>query len=152
MSINGTDIGNTEDGKTNRGIAEVVDTEVRPKRGRRRHTAAYKLRVLKEVDRCTKPGEIGALLRREGLFSSNLTKWRKERAAGVLNGLSPKKRGRKAHERNLLEEEMQKLKRENARLECKLKQAEAIIGAQKKLSELLGITLPTEEEILSEKN
>ena len=150
MNINGAENWKSQE-QTGVGSKAVADPEVRPKKARRRHSAAYKLKVLAAADRCRKPGEIGALLRREGLYSSNLSKWRQERDAGMLDGLSPKKRGRKAKERNPLEEENAKLKRENARLECKLKQAEAIIGAQKKLSELIGITLPTEEEILGEK-
>lgn len=123
------------------------DLEVKPKKPRRRLTAGYKLRVLEEADKCKGPGEVGALLRREGLYSSSLSAWRKQRAQGALGALS-EKRGRKPKEANPLEQEVVKLNREKARLESKLKQAEAIIEAQKKISEILGIEQPSEEEIL----
>mgnify|MGYP006292087429 FL=1 len=91
------------------------------------------------VDQCHEPGQIGALLRREGLYSSHLTNWRKQREQGILEGLSPAKRGRKPKPRNPLDKRMAELERENQRLQNKLKQAQIIIEAQKKISEILGI-------------
>lgn len=111
-------------------------TEIRP---RRKFTVQYKLEILAKADRCTQPGQIGALLREEGLYSSNLTSWRRQRDAGVLTALSPHKRGRKNIERNPLAKEVAGLQRENERLRKKLRQAETIIEFQKKISEILGI-------------
>ena len=107
---------------------------------RRSFTAEYKRRILKKVDACTTPGAIGALLRREGLYSSHLSKWRQQRAAGQLQGLRPKKRGRKPDPQAT---ELARLQRENGRLQARLEQAEAIIEVQKKLCRLL--ELPTAE-------
>ena len=119
--------------------ADRPDPEVVTKAKRRSFTAAYKLWVLEEADKCREqPGQIGALLRREGLYGSHLTTWRRQREAGQLAGLKPRKRGRKA---NKEEAEIGRLRRENKRLERQLEQAELIIEAQKKLSEILGITL-----------
>jgi transposase-like protein len=115
------------------------DPEVPEKKPRRRFAAAYKLRILKEYDACAKPGEIGALLRREGLYYSNINTWLRQRDEGVLHGLSPKKRGRKAKKVNPLAREVARLERENKKLSGKLKQAETIIEVQKKISEILGI-------------
>jgi transposase-like protein len=109
---------------------------------RRRFLAEYKLRMLREADRCTMPGQLGALLRREGLYSSHLTTWRQQRDEGTLAGLTPKRRGRKASPDAPLIAENQRLKRETQRLEARLRQAETIIEVQKKLSEILGIPLP----------
>ncbi len=78
----------------------IPDPEVPEKTKRRKFTAAYKLRMLHEADQCSRYGEIGALLRREGLYSSHLTTWRKQREQGVLQGLNPKKRGRKPKAQN----------------------------------------------------
>jgi transposase-like protein len=108
---------------------------------RRRFTAEYKLRILREADRCTEPGQLGALLRREGLYSSHLTAWREQRNAGTLAGLTPKRRGRKANPDAPLVAENERLKRETRRLAEKLRQAETIIEVQKKLSEILQIPL-----------
>jgi len=119
----------------------VPDPEVVPKAKRRMFSAKYKLRILEEADRCTETGQIGALLRREGLYSSHLTTWRRQRDKGVLKGLSPQKRGRKRKDE--LEREVVRLQRENERLQASLEQAETIIDVQKKLSRLLG--LATEE-------
>jgi transposase len=107
---------------------------------RRRFTAAYKRQVLTAADACTEPGQMGALLRREGLYSSHLTTWRRQREQGVLEALTPKKRGRKARARDSLAQRVAELQRENAHLNQKLKQAETIIEVQKKVSELLGIS------------
>jgi transposase len=115
------------------------DPEVGERKPRRKYTAQYKLEILARADRCTQPGQIGALLREEGLYSSNLTSWRRQRDNGVLNALSPHKRGRKNIERNPLSKQVASLQRENERLKKKLRQAETIIEFQKKISEILGI-------------
>jgi transposase-like protein len=114
-------------------------TEVEPRATRRRFSAAYKRQIVEEAAQC-KYGEVGALLRREGLYHSNLTKWREEYAAGSL---SDKPRGPRA---NPTASEVKRLERENARLQRKLEQAEAIIEAQKKLARLLDS--PVEDETL----
>jgi transposase-like protein len=103
-------IGRTE---TRGSIGPVPDPEVREKATRRRFTAQYKLRILRLADGCTEPGSLGALLRREGIYHSNLNTWRRQRDDGMLSGLSPKKRGRKRTERNPLQKEVERLKREN---------------------------------------
>jgi len=121
--------------------SNVPDPEVVPRAERRRFSAEYKLRILEEVEACSEPGQIGALLRREGLYSSHLTTWRRQRAQGQLADLSPKKRGRKPSVEELLAKEMAELKRENQHLQSRLQQAETIIEVQKKLSGLLGLTL-----------
>ena len=118
----------------------VPDPEVPEKKPRRRFTAKYKLKILQEADACSEPGQIGVLLRREGLFSSNLTTWRRQRDEGLLDALSPKKRGRKKKEKNPLNQKVAELERENERLRKKLKKAEIIIDVQKKISEILGIS------------
>lgn len=120
----------------------VPDPAVPEKPVRRRFTAEYKLRILREADRCTQPGQLGALLRREGLYSSHLTTWRQQRDEGTLAGLTPKRRGRKASPDAPLVAENDQLRRENQRLTVKLRQAETIIEVQKKLSEILGVPLP----------
>jgi len=114
--------------------AQVPEPEVVPKAKRRRFTKQYKLRILNQVDACTQPGQIGALLRSEGLYSSNLTKWRRQREAGQLG---TKKRGRPGADPS--EKELVRLRAENVRLAKKLEQAEVIIEVQKKLSVLLGL-------------
>lgn len=105
------------------------DPEVKP--ARRKYSAQYKLQILQQADNCHNGGEVGALLRREGLYSSHLTKWRRQRAAGQLAALEPQKRGVKATEVNPLRGEVARLQRENQRLQNKLKQAETIIDVQK---------------------
>jgi transposase len=117
----------------------IPNPEVVPKAKRRQYTTAYKLRILREADGCTEPGQIGALLRREGLYSSYLSKWRQQRESGQLQALSPRKRGRKPQDPST--EEMARLRRENERLRARLEQAEMIIDVQKKLSQLLGLPM-----------
>ena len=119
------------------------NSEVTPKAKRRSFTAAYKLWVLEEADKCYKPGQIGALLRREGLYSSHLTTWRRQRREGELAGLTPQKRGRKVDDQAV---ELAALNKENERLRRQLQQAELIIEAQKKLSQALGMTMASREE------
>ena len=118
--------------------------EVTPKAKRRRFSASYKLRILEETDRCTQPGQIGALLRREGLYSSNLTSWRCQRDQGQIGALSPKKRGPKPAPDAAMARELTRLREQNQRLEQKLKRAELIIEVQKKVSALLGLDLISE--------
>ena len=120
--------------------------EVWDKAVRRRFTAEYKLRILTLADSCTEAGSMGALLRREGLYASNLNTWRHQRERGVLSGLTPKKRGRKESVRDPLVAENEKLRRENERITKRLRQAEIIIDVQKKVSQILGIQLATPEE------
>ena len=123
----------------------IPDPEVAPRARRRRFTARYKLDILQEADRCTQRGEIGALLRREGLYSSQLCDWRRQIALGQLQALSPRKRGRKPRDPSV--EALAQLERENEQLRAQLEQAEIIIDVQKKLSELLGLgTEKTESE------
>ena len=114
----------------------VPDSEVVPKAKRRRFTAKYELAILAEVDRCTERGQVGALLRREGLYSSHLSKWRRQRAKGALEALTAKKRGRKAED--AMVEELAKLRRENQHLRVRLEQAEIIIDVQKNSRICLG--------------
>ena len=119
----------------------LPDPEVRPKAKHRRFTAEYKKRILDEADACTSATQRGALVRREGLYSSHLTAWRRQRAHGILDGLAPKKRGVKP---NPLALENVQLRREIEQLQEQLHRAETIIEVQKKVSQLLGLpTAPT---------
>lgn len=117
------------------------DPEVLEKPKRRRFTAEYKQRILDEADQCTEPGEIGALLRREGLYSSHLTTWRRQHDSGALAGLTPRKRGRKTNPRLAEVRRLAELELQNERLRQQLQQAETIIEVQKKLSSLLEIPM-----------
>jgi transposase len=123
-----------------RNETSIPDPEVVPTAKRRRFTTQEKVRILKEADACTEPGELGALLRREGIYSSYLSRWRRARDRGELQALSPKRRGPKSAADSGLTKELVKLQRENERLRGRLAQAEAIMEAQKKLSELLGLS------------
>lgn len=124
----------------------VAPTEVQPKAQRRTYPAAYKARILAEADACTEPGQIGALLRREGLYSSHLTSWRAARGRGALSGLEPKPRGplpRVADERDQqLVEQARELERWRARAE----RAEALVDLQKKVAAWLGSPIETRSE------
>ncbi len=115
---------------------EVPSSEVVPQAKRRQFSATYKLRIVEEADRCQESGEVGALLRREGLYSSNLSRWRQEREQGQLQALDSSKRGRKATAERT---EIKQLQQENERLQTQLEQAELVIEVQKKLSQLLGL-------------
>jgi len=117
------------------------DPEVTERAARRRFTAEYKLRMVRQADACAGSGELGALLRREGLYSSHLTTWRRQWEQGSLAALSPKKRGRPAAPSSPLARRVAELERENAQLTQRLRQAETIISVQKKVSEILGIPL-----------
>jgi transposase len=117
-------------------VPNVPNPEVVVKAQRRRFTAEYKHRILQEADACTQRGEVGALLRREGLYSSHLTTWRHQRQRGELQGLTPAKRGRKADPQAA---ENARLLRETEHLKAQLARAELIIDVQKKVSQLLGL-------------
>jgi transposase-like protein len=119
---------------------KMPNTEVVAKAKRRQYTAEYKLRILRELDGSQGSGETGALLRREGLYSTHLTNWRRQRERGELDGLAPQKRGPKM---DLQAVELARLQRENERLRERLRQAEIIIDVQKKVAQMLGV--PIEE-------
>jgi transposase len=122
--------------------AAVAEVEVSAKAQRRRFTAEYKRKILQEADACKKPGEVGALLRREGLYSSHLATWRALRERGELAGLTSKKRGPKAREVDERDLRIVELERQLARAEAKIERAELIIDVQKKLGRLLGVEMP----------
>ena len=124
------------------------DPEVVAGTVRRQFSAAYKRRIVEEAEACTEPGQIGALLRREGLYSSLLSLWRRKVKRSSLAGLEPQKRGRKPKHSTPdqkrvaeLEKQVRQLERENARVEAKLKRADLMLDLQKKVSEILGIPL-----------
>lgn len=119
--------------------SETPESEVVSHARRRKFTRDYKLKVLKEADRCRKPGEIGALLRREGLYSSHLTSWRSARERGELGPRAARSRGRKADPDRALKARNAEQESEIERLRTKLEKAEAIIAVQKKLSTLLDL-------------
>ena len=118
-------------------------TEVVVRAKRRQPTAEYKLRILRELDECGGKGEVGALLRREGLYSSLISKWREQREQGSLNGLGGQRRGPKVDPNAA---ELARLQRENKRLKEKLERAELIIDVQKKVAGLIGETPPPPNE------
>ncbi|MGF7212546.1 transposase-like protein [Skermanella aerolata] len=120
----------------------AMDPELVERPRRRTFTAQEKLRILKETDRAARTGDIGAILRREGVYSSSLTDWRRQRDAGAFEALTPVRRGPKAAPADPLEAELTSARQEIARLGQRLERAEAIIDLQKKLSALLGIALP----------
>lgn len=129
---------------TNGKIKEAMtETEVVEKAKRRQYSAEYKQRILREAETSRATGEIGAMLRREGLYSSHLTTWRRQCERGELEGLSPQKRGPKADAQAI---ELGKLKRENERLRERLRKAELIIEVQKKVSQILGVALPESDQ------
>jgi len=123
----------------------IPDPEVNARATRRKFSSEYKRRILQEADSCDSGG-VAALLRREGLYSSHLTTWRHQREQAEIAGLEPRKRGRKAMLRNPLAAENNRLQRENRRLGKRLRQAEIIIDVQKKLCEILGLTVPSIEQ------
>jgi transposase len=118
-------------------------TEVTTKATRRTFTNEFKKRILEEVASCDHPGERGAILRREGLYSSHLTQWRRERDEGRLAGPAPKKRGPKAKPHDPTAAKLAAVERENARLKAENAKLQLICDVQKKVSSLLGLTLPT---------
>ena len=120
--------------------ARAPDPEVVAKAKRRSFSAEYRLKILRQADACKAPGELGALLRREGLYSSLLSTWRRQREQGALAALRARKRGPKP---KAVDPRVKELEKQNARLQRKLKQAEMIIEVQKKVHEILGIPLRT---------
>jgi transposase len=123
-------------------VLAATETEVSSKAQRRFFTAEYKRKVLQEADACTKQGEIAALLRREGLYSSHLTASRWLREAGELSGLAAKKRGPKARLVDERDREIAQLKRELAKQTARAEKAEIIVEVQKELGELVGLKMP----------
>jgi transposase len=120
-------------------------TEVEPRAQRRSFPAEYKRRILREADRCTKPGELGALVRREGLYFSHIRDWRSARERGELAALTPKKRGPKVTPPDPRDKKIAELERENARLTKRAERAEALVELQKKVAALLGTPVENEK-------
>ena len=133
-------LGDVEGGR----VAQRPNPEVLVRAKRRTYTGDYKQQVLAEADAARGSGEIGAVLRRHGLYSSHLTKWRQERKSGILEGLAPQKRGPKS-KANPLTAENQKLRRDNERLTDRLRKAEIVSEVQKKVAMLLGIPIAETE-------
>ena len=123
-----------------------MEVEVSGKAERRRFTADYKRKVLRQAEQCKESGQIGALLRREGLYWSNLSKWRKQRESGELAGLSVKRRGPQRREKNPIADRVKELERDDERLKRRAERAERIVELQKKISEILGIELSASAE------
>jgi transposase-like protein len=136
----------TDLGQVAPALAAAQEVEVSSVPKRRRFSAEYKRKILREADACSKLGELGALLRREGIYSSSLASWRKARERGELGALAPKKRGPVARQPNPLEQENAELRRALAKKDAELKRAEIAIGLQKKVAELFGIQLPKTDE------
>lgn len=126
-------------------MATVPEVEVDPKAHRRQYSAKYKLDIVKRAEACTAPGSLGALLRAEGLYSSHLSTWRRQRDAGELAGLTPKKRGRKRVEVDARDRKLAELQRENTKLTARAERAEALVDLQKKVAALLGTPLESDE-------
>jgi len=133
-------------GRLTRGFRMVSDPEVSEKPVRRRFTAEYKQRILREAENCKEHGQTGALLRREGLYSSNLITWRRQAEQGTLAALSPKKRGPKERKPDPSLRRIAELEKDAQKLRHKLRQAELIIEAQKKIAEILQRPLDQDEE------
>lgn len=123
---------------------ETPDPQVKPKTTRRSFTTAYKLSILEQADQCRGRGEVGALLRREGLYSSHLSTWRELRRQGTLQALTVKKHGPQPLLEPVQRRELEQLRRRNAKLEQALEKAHIVIDVQKKLSSLLA-TMPEED-------
>jgi len=138
------DVAETEGARRATGVSagDHPDPEVPERAKRRQFSAEYKLRILREADACKGSGEIGALLRREGLYSSHLVLWRRQRETRALTGMRARKRGPKPKE---VDPRVKQLERENVRLQRRLKQAETIIEIQKKVAGMLGIPLNAPE-------
>jgi transposase-like protein len=134
------------DVETMKGVGEVAEVEVLAKPERRRFTVEYKRRIVREADACKGLGEIGALLRREGLYSSHLSAWRTARDRGELAGSSPRKRGPAPTPEDPRDKRIADLERENRKLVKRAERAEALVEVQKKVSELLGIQLDRPDE------
>lgn len=122
---------------------ETQETEVLSKATRRRFKTEYKLRILAEAEACTQAGEIGALLRREGLYSSHLTVWRQAREGGTL--ASPSKRGPKPLQTDGRDRRIAELERECKHLQARAERAELLVDIQKKVASILGLELATSD-------
>jgi transposase-like protein len=133
------------DGRAGAGAAAVPDPEVVAKATRRRFPAEYKLRILREIESQREVGATGAVLRREGLYSTHLSAWRRERDRGALDALGRRRRGRQPAPSQGWRQRIAELETERDRLQERLRQAEAIITAQKKLAEILGSPGPRDE-------
>ena len=123
-------------------LAPVAEIEVSAKAKRQRRSAAEKLRILKAADACTKLGDLGAMLRREGVYSSSLSSWRRARDLGELDALGPKKRGPKPVIPDARDRKIVELEKAVVKAELRAKRAEGLVELQKKVSELLGLQLP----------
>jgi transposase-like protein len=132
--------------ETMKGVGEVAEVEVLARPERRRFTVDYKRRIVREADACKGVGEIGALLRREGLYSSHLSAWRAARDRGELAGSGPRKRGPVPTPPDPRDKRIVELERENRKLTRRAERAEALVEVQKKVSELLGIQLDRPDE------
>lgn len=129
------------------GVKTVVpDSEVPEKTSRRSYTAEYKRRILRETEVCKEQGQLGALLRREGLYSSNLTAWRRQAERGALDALSSRKRGPKALRPDPSVRRIAEQEKEIQKLRARLRKAELIIDAQKKIAEIFQLPLDQQEE------
>ena len=126
-------------------LSAAVETEVAEKAKRRTFTAEYKRRILREADACSKPGELGALLRSEGLYSSHLAGWRRARRSGEMDGLAPKRRGRKPAPVDPRDKKVRELERQLAQVTRRAERAEGLVEIQKKVAELLGDPFPSEK-------
>ena len=127
-------------------LTNGVEVEVLEKPQRRRFSLEYKRRIVREADRCRKPGEVGALLRREGLYSSHLSSWRAARDRGELGGSGTRKRGPEPKVPDASAKRIAKLEQENRKLRKRAERAEGLVEVQKRLSELLGIELPPNDD------
>lgn len=125
---------------------ERPETEVTEKTQRRRFTAEYKRKIVQAADNCTRPGELGALLRREGLYSSHLSLWREKIQRSELESLKPKKRGPKPTVVDPRDKKIAQLEREISKLAARAERAEMLVDVQKKVANLLGLTLPKSDE------
>ena len=132
--------------QANKNPSDNGQVEVLERAKRRQFSASYKLKIVSEADSLSGTGEIGSLLRREGLYASQLAKWRKLRDTGALSGLAKKKRGPKVASPNPLADELETMRRENKRLLKKLHKAEMLIDLQKKVAALLSEDLMDEDE------
>lgn len=141
-----SEMGVTVQGRESTSPKPGTDPEVSDKPVRRQFTREYKLRILRDADRCANTGEIGSLLRREGLYSSNLSAWRAQRNRGELDGRGAKKRGKRPRSEEQMRAEIKQVRRQNEQLKEKLRKAETVIEVQKKVSELLGTSLPNPNE------
>ncbi len=133
--------------ETARNESATKSRETLEKPERRIFTAKYKRDILVQADACRQNGEIGALLRREGLYASHLATWRRQREAGEIDGLTPKKRGKKPQPRDERDQKIHSLEAEISKLRARAEKAELLVSLQKKVSELLGIALPDPDKM-----